>query len=283
MDTTHPASAMTSSDRANPTHRLRLLLVPGLILSLSGHASLAPARVEHYVGTAYDVAGRVLYTESHWIRGSSGARELLVMFRCPDGRPFARKTVREAGHADAKAPSFLLEDARTGYREGVREDDGGGREVFVRRGAAEAERSAPMTPLPELVVDAGFDSFIREHWNSLAAGKPQRFEFLLPSRLQAYPFSLSKTADDVIDGTPVRRFRLQLDAWYAFAVPAISLAYERDSKRIREYTGVSNIRDGTGKSLKVRIEFPPGARETVRDADQLDALEAANLDGTCAL
>ena len=178
--------------------------------------------------------------------------------------PRGREQVREAGHE--QAPSFVLEDARSGYREGVREDGPGQREVFVRAGADERERSAPVAGLPGLVVDAGFDSFLRKHWTSLAAGQPQRFEFLLPSRLQAYPFSLSQSGEDLIDGTPVRRFRLQLDAWYAFAVPAISLAYERDTKRIREYTGVSNIRNAAGKSLKVRIEFPPGARAVLPDS-----------------
>jgi hypothetical protein len=270
---------MTSSNLENLSRSLLLLL--GIAGSLPGHAGLAPARVEHYVGTAYDTSGRLLYTESHWIRGDSGARELLVLFSCPNGRPFARKKVREAGFK--QAPSFLLEDARSGYREGVREGASGKREVFVRRSADEAERSAPVTRLPGLVIDAGFNSFIHKHWDTLGTGTPQHFEFLLPSRLQAYPFRLSEIGDDLIDGTPVRRFRLQLDAWYAFAIPAISLAYDRDSKRIREYTGASNIRDAAGKSLQVRIEFPDNARETVPDLRRLDELEATNLDGTCAL
>jgi hypothetical protein len=272
---------MNSTIRAHLLHLWRLLPLLGIALALPGHALATAAAVEHYVGKAFDMSGRLLYTESHWIHGDPGARELLVLFRCPDGRPFARKRVREAGHE--QAPSFLLEDARSGYREGVREDGPGQREVFVRAGADEPERRAPVAGLPGLVVDAGFDSFLREHWKSLAAGQPQRFEFLLPSRLQAYPFSLSQSGDDLIDGTPVRRFRLQLDAWYAFAVPAISLAYERDTKRIREYTGISNIRNATGKSLKVRIEFPPSARTVLPDARRLDALEKAELDGTCAL
>ena len=61
--------------------------------------------------------------------------------------------------------------------------------------------------------------------------------------------------DDLIDGSSVRRFLLQLDAWYAFAIPSISIAYSRDSKTILEYQGASNIRDHNGKSLNVRITF----------------------------
>jgi hypothetical protein len=247
-----------------------------------GHpAAVSTTNVEHYVGTAYDTSGRKLYTESHWISGTPGWRELLVLFKCPDGQPFARKQVREMGLA--QAPSFTLEDARTGYQEGVRESKGGAREVFVRGIGDQPEKSALLKSLPGLVVDAGFDSFIREHWDALATGARQHLDFLVPSRLQTYPFTLSLIEDDLIDGSSVRRFLLKLDTWYAFAIPSISFAYSVDSKTILEYRGTSNIRDHNGKSLNVRIEFSSRFQKTMVDAQFLADAKVARLDGACTL
>jgi hypothetical protein len=260
---------------------------PILILSMAGiglvahSAVMASPNIEHYVGTAYDMSGHELYTESHWISETRGQRELLVLFECPDGRPFARKQVRETGLA--QAPSFMLDDARTGYQEGVRESTGGSREVFVRAVGDQPEKSALLKSVRGLVVDAGFDSFIREHWDALATGAHQRLDFLVPSRLRSYPFTLSLVDDELMDGEPVRRFLLELDTWYAFAIPSISFAYAMDSRTIREYQGASNVRDHNGKSLNVRIEFPARSLNTMVDSQPLADAKATRLDGACTL
>ena len=242
--------------------------------------AFAKSPIEHYVGTAYDMAGRKLYTESHWISESLGQRELLVVFQCPDGAPFARKHVRETGLP--QAPSFDLEDARTGFAEGVR-DGGGSREVFFRSAEGQPEKSAAIDPGRGLVIDAGLDSFIRAHWDGLATGSRQRVDFLVPSRLRAYPFTLSLMDEALKDAKPVRRFLLALDTWYAFAVPPIILTYTTETKTIREYHGLANVRDHNGKSLSVRIDYAAPSNANVTDLKSMVEAGAARLDGRCIL
>lgn len=274
--------AVTSGRHAaigRPLTSILRVAVAGTAL-LAYFPAMANADTEHYVGTAYDASGRVVYTESHWISGTLPRRELTVLFRCPDGAPFARKHVVEAGVA--QAPSFTLEDARTGYREGVRDGTGGSREVFTRPAQGHLEKSAPLKSAADLVVDAGFDSFIREHWDALATGAPQHVEFLVPSRLRTYPFTLSLVDDELMDGKPMRRFLLQLDTWYGFAISSIVLIYAADTRTIREYRGIANVRDSTGKSLDVRIEFP-GERTTTGESAPLSDARTARLDGACVL
>ena len=263
--------------------RIRQTVLAGV--SLIGFAvasiGLASSGVEHYIGTAYDSNGRELYSESHWSTIDGGETRRLILFTCPDGKPFARKHVEDAGQA--LAPLFELDDARYGYREGVRLDASGKREVFVRRKSGQPEQNATVPMMPGLVVDAGFDRFIVAHWDSLLAGEQHKVEFLLPSRLRTYSFVLTPTGASKIDGTPVQRFRLELDSWFSFALPAINMAYASDTKALREYSGISNIRDNEGKNLKVRIEFPPTARLQNADAQALAAAEGASLDGQCRL
>ena len=124
---------------------------------------------------------------------------------------------------------------------------------------------------------------MREHWDALATGAPQHLDFLVPSRLRSYPFTLTLVDEELMDGKPVRRFLLQLDTWYAFAIPPISFAYATDSKTIREYQGASNVRDPNGRTLNVRNELPGRSRMTMADPQPLAEPKAAHLDGVCTL
>ncbi|MEO7014085.1 MAG: hypothetical protein ABI127_07210 [Dokdonella sp.] len=252
-----------------------------LVAFTTASIGLASTPVEHSTGTAYDAKGRALYTETHWSTVDGGETRRLVLFTCADGKPFARKQVNDAGQP--LAPLFALDDARFGYREGVRLAADGKREVFVRRNSGQSEQSAPVEVVPRLVVDAGFDRFIIQHWDALVGGHEQKLEFLLPSRLRTYSFVLKPAGADQIDGMPVQRFRLELDSWFGFALPSIHMAYASDTRVLREYSGISNIRDNDGKSLKVRIAFPPTARSEDADAQSMGAAEVARLDGQCRL
>ncbi|MEP6880735.1 MAG: hypothetical protein ABI866_02015 [Dokdonella sp.] len=271
----------SSACRSRATRPAALIACGLFAASLHSTAAFANAPIQHYVGTAYDAQGRELYTESHWTSGQPGKEERLILFQCPDGKAFARKHVEDAGHA--QTPLFELDDSRVGYREGVRLAANGAREVFVRRNATQSEQTASLESVPGLVVDAGFDRFVLDNWDALVSGQNQKVEFLLPSKLRTYTFELSPTGTDEIDGTPVQRFRLELDAWFGFALPPIDMAYSRDSKSIREYTGVSNIRDNDGKNLKVRIEFPEAGNAGIVDAQSLVQAGATRLDGRCTL
>lgn len=236
----------------------------------------AMASVTHYEGTAFDARGRILYREAHWLR-EDGSR--LVLYRCPDGLAFARKRVD--ARALAQAPDFALEDGRSRYREGVRSSGSAQREVFVVPRDGGAEHRATLSTGRDTVIDAGFDAFIRAHWDALDPHKEIGLDFLVPSRLETIGFVARRLDDGTLDGTPVRRFRLQLGAWYAFAVPAIDVAYEAATGRLREYRGIANIRDDEGRNLAVRIDFPHAADEA--DPRAFDSALNAPLDGRCAL
>src|SRR5690606_21649441 len=135
-----------------------------------------------YLGIAYDSDGRELYREMHWLTDSAGERDLLVLFRCPDGKAFARKQVFE--NRMPFVPSFALEDGRFGYREGVRASDADGkREVYVQRSDSQAEKHAPIPQLTRLVFDTGFDAYIRANWDALKNGQKHMLDFMVPSRL----------------------------------------------------------------------------------------------------
>ena len=108
---------------------LALLLVPP---SLAAEEAAALPSYLSYDGTAVEPEdGSVLYRESHYV-AMQGSRvlERLVLYRCADGTPFARKRVADSPRLPW-LPEFELTDARLGYVEGA-SASGDAVQVFVR-------------------------------------------------------------------------------------------------------------------------------------------------------
>jgi hypothetical protein len=255
--------------------KARSIAVVFAILGAYASASASPA-AEIYTGDAYDLkSGVLLFREEHYRYAAGDAAQQLVMYRCPDGRPFARKLSRDDG--DAQAPDFDLVDARLNYHEGVRRL-ADRREVYVRRTAELPEQTESLVVPPDGVIDVGFDEFARRHWDDLTAGKTLSLPFLVPSRRVFYPFN-AKT-DNTPSATTIT-VRLSIGAWYAFLLPHLDVIYDRASRRLVRYEGLSNIRNAQGKSYTVRIEFPHAPAAAT--AQQIDAAAAAPLTASCAV
>lgn len=219
---------------------------------------------EQYEGQAYTRDGsRLLYRETHLVDGPRH----LVLYRCPDGKAFARKRLDRA--PGAASPDFELVDGRDGYREGVRDGT-----VFVQAGSGAKTRSARL-PTPRPVIDAGFDAFVRGAWDGLAEGRSM--PFLVPSRLRAMDFDIRQVASDA----ERRSFRMSLGAWYGALLPPILVDYALANRQLLRYRGISNLRTARGGSVEVDIRFAPGRRSV--DTGAFGAAARAPLDGRCAL
>lgn len=240
--------------------------IPGNAVNVGSSAG------EHYLGIAYGATdGLERYREEHWVwRDAAGPRpseSRLVLYRCPDGTPFARKWVQ--GGIDDPAPDYAFMDQRDGYREGVETRDGA-RYVYVSaRADAQVERR-PLQQAPDAVINAGFDAWVRTHWEAATA----TLNFLVPSRLSFMPLAMrTLTSSD----SGIRIYRLKLDAWYGFAAPTLQVSYDVATHRLRRFVGPSDIHDDNGATQSVRIEFPPAQRLPPPSKAQMDAAAAAPL------
>ncbi|QQQ00852.1 hypothetical protein [Lysobacter enzymogenes] len=223
---------------------------------------VARAATDYYEGEAFSPDdGRLLYHERHWAQRQAGSMRRITLFACPDGRPFARRILREG--AGAAAPDFDFEDARDGYREGLRSE--GGKRVAYTQAPGARERSAVVQVPQGGVADAGFDARMRELWPQLAAGRAANVAFLIPSRLAFYDFHVEPERPQP---NPTQlRVRLRMDAWYAFVAPDIRLVYDTADRRLAEFSGLSTIRDDRGRYRKVRISFPDRPASAPMSAD----------------
>ncbi len=249
-----------------------------LLLLLCPMLPAAAQPVQRQEGRAYAPAdGRLLYRETHWLQGPPSARARLVLYRCADGRAFARKWMTPQGNA--QTPDFAFEDARNGYQEGL-QGSAAGRTVYVREGAS-AERVSRAIAIPsDAVVDAGFDAAVLGHWEALQAGRPVAFQFLLPSRQRLVPLKLQRSAAVSWQGQPAEQLQMRLDAWFGFAVPAVNLVYARNSPRLLQFSGTGNVRDERGRYPQVRVEFPEAP--VAATAAELGAARQQPLVRTCS-
>lgn len=257
------------------THRVSSACLVVVVVACLGaeHVGAVNVRRDDARVLAAD-GGRLLYRETHWI--SDGANpERWVLYRCPDGAAFARKRV--ASTAEPTRPDFTLEDGRDGYREGVR-GGSGERSVFVRAPGGE-ERSRRLETPADGVIDAGFDAAVRRHWPALWRGEAVSLQFLVPSRKRFYPVRVQRVASLERDGVPAERLRMRLDAWFAFAVPDVTLVYSRDEPRLLEFDGTSNVRDQRGRYPHVRIIFDSVTQAAT--AQEVADARALPLNGGC--
>ena len=261
------------SPRMTPWH------VPGLLLLLATVAGAASAQeaLHFQAGLAHARdGGALLYREDHWHWRQDGRPRRLVLYRCPDGRAFARKLV--VAGASAQAPDFDFEDARDGYREGVRRD-GEDLQVYVRPGHDSGRRQRRLPVPADAVIDAGFDEGVRRSWSRLRNGEAVALPFLLPSRMAFVPVRLEPGPTLAWNGVPAQRLAMRLDRWYGFVVPGMQLTYALADGRLLEFAGIATIRDARGRHQDVRIAFPDPPVPAA--ADDLQRAHATPLAGAC--
>lgn len=220
-----------------------LALLLCCLVALPSHAALVAVEGD----ARHPKTDRLLYREAHLIR-RDGERPLerMVLYRCPNGVAFARKTVDY--RSSALAPDFELVDAR-GYREGLRREQG----KPVVWSSDSAARALGSTKGP-LVADAGFDEFLRQRWPQLIAGKPQTLAFAVPAFGRSLPFKVRSLGTD--NGNTVHRFELRLDGLLGMVASDIRLEYDNSDRRLRHFAGLTNIRDARGDQIEARIAFP---------------------------
>jgi hypothetical protein len=227
-----------------------------------------------YSGTATALrSGKFLYKERHVLQyrdGKIAAR--VVLYTCRDGSAFARKTV---SYVDALSPDFLLEDASNGMREGIR-SVGNVRQVFFRGDSAASEKSGALPDVTGFVADAGFDAFVRLHWDALLTGNTLSMNFVVPSRLNDIGFKVQHVRSTVMDGVPVEEFRLKLSGILGWFVSSIDVYYGATDHTLIRYVGLSDLRDPANDNFQAQIDFPPGER-VASDAQVMAEARQAHL------
>lgn len=181
------------------------------------------------VGEAFDArTGELLYREIHDC--SEDGTSCVVDYRDVAGQAIAFKQLDYSG--SPYGPGLVMRDLR-----------------------GETEHVVPVADSRELVVDAGFDNFVRSRWDELASGETVKFPFQVVGFDR--PFQMKARAADREDCTADSLcITVEIDSWLlGLVADPIELAYSRDTRRLLRFVGVSNLRNDEGKSPKVDIRY----------------------------
>lgn len=202
---------------------------------------LADVEQAEVVGRAKDMdSGRFLYSE-HYRCGADDLR-CEVEYRDPQGDVIARKSLDYSG--SRHAPKVVMRDLRRD-------------ETTV----------VDMAPREDLVVDAGFDNFVRSRWDTLAAGDTVRFSFRVVNidrvlSMKARARGNADCKDETLClGVEVDSFFLGL------LTDPIELTYARDTRRLLRFRGVSNLKapDGGSQTVDIRYEYADSGKIELAD------------------
>lgn len=216
------------------------------------HGVQANVAAPEVIGAAHDLDSQAhLYSETHCSSGDARARE--VIYRDTDDRLLAHKLLNF--QTGPTMPSYVQRNVYAGESIAVEvRQDNVAMTVTDGAGTSKTVTASIDTKLP-LVIDAGFDAFVRENWQALVSGQDKRFQFPFAGRdslvnLRIRPAQCSYEADTN------QCFLLELDNWaLRLIVDPIELGYDAERERLVRYRGLSNIGDGKGEGQVVDIRY----------------------------
>ena len=228
------------------------LSLPAVLLCAAFWANGAAALQQlTVIGDAYTLDGdSLLYQEFHYY--SADGLDHRVVYKSPSEQKIAVKTIDY--RYGSTTPAFLQQDKVNRERINVGWADN---KLLMTYAVDDDEQSLEksLSISKPLVIDAGFDNFIRDNWQVLTSGKRVDFYFPAPTRLSLVRLMVKKspcsysTADDVC-------FRVNSSNWFIrLLLDSIELGYNASDQRLSRFRGLGNISDASGNSLRVDIRY----------------------------
>lgn len=225
-----------------------LLLVAG-----STHGNTVP----WVTGTATSATdGSLLYREFHYPASTPEPLSGRIEYIAEGERLIASKDVDYT--RSLTAPEVEQLDIRTQTRFFTRYDEDSLLAGFQRGGAA--LQSQTYMPTDDLIIDAGFDPYVRKHWTTLQAGRSVAARFHVPSRLESLRISVTpvdrqecaQAIGEVLCLVVKPAGLLRVVGWF---LEPLYLAYDMETRRLLMFKGTSNLADDEGRPQSVVILY----------------------------
>lgn len=234
-------------------HNLSKVLFSFIFFALSLFVTMnVQARQLQFIGSAFDLeTGKLVYTEKHIVTLDEAGNYVRtdVRYVGVDGQVISTKTLDFS--MNELAPQLAFDDPRNNlsYKTTLSPEY----LVLETQAGAETETNVIEVSGNNIVVDAGFDRMLLQHWDTLLAGNDQLFDFLALTRGSTIEFTLStvSTSDTEV------RFKIEPSNWFIrILMDPIVLDYDVKTKRLMRYEGITNIaKDGGDSNYSAIIEY----------------------------
>lgn len=224
--------------------------------AITALATSAMAADMAFTGAAKTGSGQLLYEERHELAGSCQdgvfrpQNHQIRYYRADQTKPFASK--------DLTYPDSLIRPtvdfAQPDFDESLRIDYPSGEALNVawRTPAGETKRFE-VALSDDLVVDAGFDTLVRRHWDTVTSGGSVDFRFLAPTRGKHYEFVLEPVQNSRVEADYTLQIR-PTGVVLRFLVDPIILGYNSNGA-LTDYFGLTNIRKDEDSNYTAHIRY----------------------------
>lgn len=223
-----------------------------IFLSIALFSFNSAVKTESYTGYAYkEGIKKPVYTEKFTDKTIDGKpSETTTRYYDADNRLIAERTLNFS--KSKFAPDFKTEDLRTGYSEGA-EMKGKKFRLFVKENKYEKLKEKIISIPEPAVIDGGFNQYIKANWDKLVKGEALIFNFAVASRLDYYKMRASKIS--ATDKTMKVKIEPERRILRLLASPIV-VNYDKNTKRILSYEGISNISDENGDNFTIKLVYP---------------------------
>lgn len=212
------------------------------------------ANAELLVGIAKNSKGQVVYTEKHQVQTDSAGlnKSISVEYIKPDGTLFA--TMTSDFSKNKTVPETIFSDLRSGSK--VELKISGDMAQFEETQKGKISALKPISLKSSMVASQGFDNFIKLNFEKLST---EEIEFQFGVLEKKDFFSLSgyqAKTDSKAQIAGLTEFRIRASNWAArLFVNELKVVYDSKTKKLKTFSGRSNILDDAGSSQDVTIEY----------------------------
>ena len=198
------------------------------------------------LGIAQSESGETLYCELH---SDSDNGTQSVEYYWPNGEKIADKVysnLSEPGLVHFTQWHYLHDEIRSVSL------DGDLFTVHFRRHDNATRKNKEFSLSEVDIIDAGFDDWVRAHWERLTNGEAMTVNFLSPPHLKTFKLKVSVSENCASD-----RYCFRIapaSSLLRLFAPDINLEYN-EQQQLVQFRGITNITDDKGKSYKATIHY----------------------------
>lgn len=258
LTATGSSSAFASSSSTAASHILNYeSLTEQCRVALEARANLEPGKedavlVLRIVGAAKKPQSDIaLYCELHYQNADNPTSWLVEYWQ--GNQVLANKYLDYT--SGETSPAVKQEDFRSGEQRIAVLDGGWSLEFIESEGIASESKN--IGDFESIVIDAGFDAYVREHWPILTSGKRLKFEFASIPHLRSLKLKAEKTSTSRCVNASAEDICIAVGAanrLLSLFVGKLYLTYD-SQQRLKVFSGVVNIDGDDGKSQEANIFY----------------------------
>lgn len=252
--------------------KTQICLLVAFLIPLSAHSTAdyknsgAPTthssvnnRMMTFTGTArlLKKPGAPLYKETHRVileqTDLPVYKQVKSTYSAPDGTVFAE--LKSNFEQNTNVPEIDFHDQRFNYREFTKFETPN--KLIVERTKQDTKKSTEIKIESNHLLGQAFHNFIVLNFEQLKNEKTSQniqldFKFILPSLLTDYRFSITV---DSFDDSTITFMTKPSSIFLAVLADPIRVTYDRKTKRLLRYQGLSNLDSSDGSSQLVDIQY----------------------------